>query len=1100
MMRRLFPICLGILVLVAPTIYAADDLGLRAPPGFRVTLYADQDLANDIYAMTLDADGRVVVTSQGWIKRLLDTKAAGRADKAEVIAPTATGGMGLCFDGGDLYFCGDGWFSRYRAGKAKGTLEPTPEKLLPLNFSEHGGHAMRKGPDGYWYVLGGNNSGIDQRHITRPNSPVRKPTSGALLRLPPDCKTCEVIADGFRNPYDFDFNADGEIFTYDSDVEADYFLPWYQPTRLFHIGYGGNHGWQVTGQGPGWGRPDYYLDTVNILYPIGRGSPTGVVCYRHDQFPERYRGGLFACDWTFGRVYFCPLTQAGATYKTKPEVFLESVGSNGFDPTDIVVAPDGSLFISMGGRKTRGAVYHVEYVGDDKAPVQRRPAPKTDLDKVLQAPQPLDAWSRAEWEPLARKLGAKPFLEIVADEKKPDADRMRAIEVATELFDGLPRAPVESTWKPYSPLVRARVAWSLGRKLNPDCADLLPLMGDEADTRVVVQALEAMADHAADPGHNKVWGLGEVIVNLADHDKRVRQAAARLDSVILRAGEKRRLDDDKLTQKFAQDEVPTVILASHWRHPTNEIRDWEVREVVECLSHSVSKANRLDAIRLLILSLGDFQLKDPPVEAYSPYSLKGPLKGHEKELNDARHSIHNWFPSGDEHLDIEAARFLAMVEDDDDVLPAKVAAMWTPKSSATLDMHYLIVYSRLRGKRDDRAADQVADAILSLDRKLEGQAQRNKQNWNARLVEILPELIKKDPRLTDALLHHKDFVRAAHVALTECFGAAHRRDAARLFLAAVKKDDDFAWSGSLIDLLSLLPTAEVRPVFREQWPNLGLRDALLLRLADKPEEVDRERFLSGLESGQRQVVLACLSALAELPRDEEPRHLAPLVRLLRQLTLEPKECEVRKQASALLNRQSGQSFILTEHGDDPVALKRVYEPVFAWFDMLYPKWAAAAQGDADEDPAVWTKLLQTVPWDKGDAGRGEALFRVRACATCHTGTTRLGPDLTAVTSRFSRADLFDAIIYPSRDVAPPYRVTRIETHTGQVYYGIVAFFSADGVILQTGAATTVRVAAPGIVSQSQTTRSLMPNGLLKGLKPEDLADLYSYLQTLKPSK
>jgi len=469
-------------------------------------------------------------------------------------------------------------------------------------------------------------------------------------------------------------------------------------------------------------------------------------------------------------------------------------------------------------------------------------------------------------------------------------------------------------------------------------------------------------------------------------------------------------------------------------------------------------------------------------------------------VDDARRLIHGWFPSGDEHLDMEAARFLAIVEDDDDSTPAKVAAMWTPKSSATLDMHYLIVYSRLRGKRDGKSADQVADAILSLDRKLEGQAQRNKQNWNARLVEILPELIKKDPRLTDALLQHKDFVRAAHVALTECFDEAHRRDAARLFLSAVKKDDDFAWSGPLIDLLSLLPAAEARPVFREQWPNLGLRDALLLRLADKPEEVDRERFLSGLESSQRQVVLACLSALAELPRDEEPRLIAPLVRLLRQLTLEPKEREVRKQASALLNRQSGQSFKLTEQGDDPVALKRVYQPVFAWFDEKYPKWTAAAQGDADEDPAVWTKLLQTVPWDKGDARRGEALFRVRACATCHTGGTRLGPDLTAVTSRFSRADLFDAIIYPSRDVAPPYRVTRIETHAGQVYFGIVAFFSADGVILQTGAATTVRVATPEIASQSPTTRSLMPNGLLKGLKPEDLADLFSYLQTLKASK
>jgi putative heme-binding domain-containing protein len=1039
MMRPLLPACLGVLVFAAPSTFAGDDLGLRAPPGFRVTLYAGEDLANDIYAMTLDADGRVVVTSEGWIKRLLDTKGIGKADKAEVIAPTKTGGMGLCFDGGDLYFCGDGWFSRYRAGKTKGSLEPTPEKLLPLNFSEHGGHAMRKGPDGYWYVLGGNNSGIDQRHVTRPNSPVKKPTAGALLRLPPDCKTCEVIADGFRNPYDFDFNADGEIFTYDSDVEADFFLPWYQPTRLFHIGYGGNHGWQITGQGPGWGRPDYYLDTVDILYPIGRGSPTGVTCYRHDQFPERYRGGLFACDWTFGRVYFCPLTPAGATYKTKPEVFLEAIGSSGFDPTDVVVAPDGSLFISMGGRKTRGAVYHVEYVGDE---LPTRSAPKTDLDKVLQAPQPLDAWSRAEWEPLVTKLGAKPFLDAVADEKRTDADRVRAAEVLTESFHGLPRKMAEDARDWSSPQVRARVAWSIGRICDPQCRDLLWELGKDKDSRVRLAALSALADHIAElKGADVVRVVND---NVGNEDKRVRQAAARLGG--------------------------------------------------NGIAH-----DRQDSIRLLVRSLGDFNLKNPSAEVYSPYSFQRSLKGYEKEVDEARQLIHGWFPSGDEHLDIEAARFLAMVEDDDEAMPAKVAAMWAPKSSATLDMHYLIVHSRLRGKRGDKAAEQVADAMLHLDRKLEGQAQRNKQNWNARLIEILPELLKKDPRLTDAMLHHRDFVRPAHVGLTVCFDEVHRHEAARLFLAAVKKDDDFTWSGPLIDLLSLLPAAEVRPIFREQWTNLGLRDALLLRLADKPEEVDHERFLSGLESGQRQVVLACLNALAELPRDEEPRRLAPLVRLLRQLTLEPKEREVRKQASALFNRQSGQSFALTEQEDDPLALKRVYAPIFGWFEKQYPKWNAAAQGDADEDPAVWTKLLQTVPWDKGDSARGEVLFRNRACATCHTGSTRLGPDLTAVTTRFSRPDLFDAIIFPSRDVAPPYRVTRIETRAGQVHYGIIAFFSADGVILQTGAATTVRLATPDIASQSPSTRSLMPNGLLKGLNPEDLADLYSYLQTLKPS-
>ncbi|HVS34658.1 MAG TPA: hypothetical protein VMS17_03685 [Gemmataceae bacterium] len=1093
-MRRLFPfIALALPAFLPAAAYCADDLGLRVPPGFRITLYADQDLANDIYAMTLDADGRIVVTSQGWIKRLLDTTGSGKADKAEIIAPTATGGMGMCFDGGDLYFCGDGWFSRYRAGKEKGTLEPKPEKIIPLAFSEHGGHSMRKGPDGWWCVIGGNDSGIDQRHVTRAGSPIQKPEAGAILRLPPDCKSCEVIAHGFRNPYRFDFNADGEIFTYDSDVEADYFLPWYSPTRLYHVAYAGHHGWRLTGYMRSWARPDYYLDTVDILYPIDRGSPTGVTCYRHDQFPEHYHGGLFACDWTFGKIYYCPLTPDGATYKTKPEVFVEAVGASGFDPTDIAVAPDGSLFVSMGGRKTRGAVYRIEYVGDGKTPLRRAPEAKTDLDRVLQAHQPLDAWSRAQWGPLARKLGAQPFLDAVADDKADEADRVRAAEVLTELFHGVPVEMVENARK-WPARVRARIAWSEDRVFDPKSWPALDQLWRCDDPRVQLAVLATLADHVGDLKEN----LGTVVIGLIDSsDKRVRQAAARLASLLpedqwreLTHSKALALDSDGLGEQ----------LAAQWRHGPGEVRDEDVHAAVTLLKRGGPARQRLDALRLLMLALGDWRRKDPPAEVYTAYSLQASLEGHEKELEQAQSEIRRWFPSGNELLDEESTRLLAMVEDADDSLPPKIAAMWTPTSSATRDMHYLIVCSRLRGKRDDKAAGQVADAVLGLDRKLEGQAQRNKQNWNARLVEVLTELVKKDPRLPDALLHHKDFVRPAHVALAACLDADDRKTAARMFLAAVKKDDDFAWSGPLIDLLSLLPAEEVQPIFRRQWSEYGLRDALLLKLTDKPEEVDREKFLTGLESGQAQVVSACLKALAELPRDEEPRRLVPLVRLLRQLTLEPKEKETRVLVCALLARQTGQPFVFKEDADDPAALKRIYDPVFAWFEKEHPKEAAMAQGDGDEDPAVWAKVLLAVPWDKGDAGRGEAVFRTRGCVTCHTGTTRLGPDLTGVATRFSRADLFDAIIYPSRDVAPLYRVTRVETRGGQTYFGIIAFESADGLILQTGAATTVRVATPDIASRSPSTRSLMPNGLLKDLKPDDLADLYRFLQTLKPPK
>jgi glucose/arabinose dehydrogenase len=119
---------------------------------------------------------------------------------------------------------------------------------VPLALGEHGGHAMRKGPDGWWYLIGGNDTGFTtEKHATLANSPIRKPVAGALLRLTPDGRQSEIIAHGFRNPYDFDFNSDGDIFTYDSDVERDAFLPWYLPTRVYHVGYGLHHGWRLSG-------------------------------------------------------------------------------------------------------------------------------------------------------------------------------------------------------------------------------------------------------------------------------------------------------------------------------------------------------------------------------------------------------------------------------------------------------------------------------------------------------------------------------------------------------------------------------------------------------------------------------------------------------------------------------------------------------------------------------------------------------------------------------------------------------------------------------------------------------------------------------------
>jgi len=67
-----------IVTLGFPARATEPDLGFTVPKGFRATLAADESLANDIFAMTLDKKGRIVVTSQGYIKTLHNDNGDGK--------------------------------------------------------------------------------------------------------------------------------------------------------------------------------------------------------------------------------------------------------------------------------------------------------------------------------------------------------------------------------------------------------------------------------------------------------------------------------------------------------------------------------------------------------------------------------------------------------------------------------------------------------------------------------------------------------------------------------------------------------------------------------------------------------------------------------------------------------------------------------------------------------------------------------------------------------------------------------------------------------------------------------------------------------------
>lgn len=186
---------------------------------------------------------------------------------------------------------------------------------------------------------------------------------GWVCRTDPDGKTWDVFSSGYRNQFDFAFNADGEMFVYDADMEWDFGSPWYRPTRVVHATSGSEFGWR-SGTGK-W--PAYYADSLPELVNIGPGSPVGVDFGYGAKFPAKYQKALFICDWTFGTMYAIHIEANGSTYRATKEEF---VSRTPLPLTDCTVGKDGALYFTIGGRGAQSELFRVTYVGsDDTSPI-----------------------------------------------------------------------------------------------------------------------------------------------------------------------------------------------------------------------------------------------------------------------------------------------------------------------------------------------------------------------------------------------------------------------------------------------------------------------------------------------------------------------------------------------------------------------------------------------------------------------------------------------------------------------------------------------------------------------------------------------------------
>lgn len=338
---------------------------LKIPEGFEVFRFTNDLQTPDIYCIAFGPNGQLLVSGKNYIRIVHDSNLDGIPDAIHDLPfKVQDGPTGLCWEGDNIWFTANQglWVTSLKTGNPQNAT--VPRKLLTFKTGgEHEAHAVRKGPDGNIYILCGNNTGINSRHATHPASPIKNPVAGTLLRFHPDSNQCEILVDGLRNPFGFDFNLEGEIFTYDSDNERCISLPWYEGTRLYHLKLFGRYGWWNPQRADTWRSPPWHADIQKPLADLGRGSPTGVACCTSKPFGASRLGSIFIADWTFGRIWECPLQPRGSSYSSSPKVFMEPRGTSGFAPTSIAFHPiTGEMFVSMGGRGTQGSIFRIRPV------------------------------------------------------------------------------------------------------------------------------------------------------------------------------------------------------------------------------------------------------------------------------------------------------------------------------------------------------------------------------------------------------------------------------------------------------------------------------------------------------------------------------------------------------------------------------------------------------------------------------------------------------------------------------------------------------------------------------------------------------------------
>jgi len=156
--------------------------------------------------------------------------------------------------------------------------------------------------------------------------------------------------------------------------------------------------------------------------------------------------------------------------------------------------------------------------------------------------------------------------------------------------------------------------------------------------------------------------------------------------------------------------------------------------------------------------------------------------------------------------------------------------------------------------------------------------------------------------------------------------------------------------------------------------------------------------------------------------------------------------------------------------------------------------------NVQSDYLKYGRLLSDDAIAKADIAHGQEVFDI-TCSACHKMHGEggiLGPDLTG-SNRTSTSYLLNNILEPSSIIQDDYKMVVMTTQDGRTYSGNIIAENDRQYTLRVVGQDELFINKSDVRSKEQTTKSMMPEGLMNSLSDDDVIAMIAYLKQLEPT-